>query len=239
MRVRHMLVLAAIAATVLGTVPSSATQHCTTATGSEATPQFVDRTGDALTADTDPALNDQDITDLTKVWFDKSDDGLTTRVNIQTTLLDSKSTNQVFYALWDYEGGNAAQKRRFVSVITGELVPGVYGPLARFGYLDTVATPNAFVSQGVTTGRVVSGRPGFAQIEIPFGAVAADGTVLFPEPPSGAVLENLAVESRLLVGHPGHRHPEITGTGAGGGGLVFVADDVTNATEACVTVTKV
>lgn len=236
MRVRHMLVLAAIAATVLGAVPSSATQHCTTATGSEATPQFVDRTGDALTADTDPALNDQDITDITKVWFDKSDDGLTTRVNVQTTLLDSKSTHQIFYALWDYEGGNAAQKRRFVSIQTGELVPGVYGPIARFGYLDPTL---GFTSQGVTTGRVVSGRPGFAQIDIPFGRTAADGTVLFPDPPSGAPLEALVVESRVLVGHPGHRHPEVTGTGAGGGGVVFIVDDVSNATEACATVTKV
>lgn len=225
MTFRRLIATAALAVAALGSVPSFANEpDCSAAAGSAATPHQVDRTGDALTADTDDALVAQDTTDIRAAWFSVEGDVL--RAHIQTTKLHGTETNQIFYVMWTYKGAEDAKfQRRFVSAQPRPEVPGVYGGAYRYGYLDeTTPGVSTLTNQGYTTGRAKAGTPGEVIIDIPLDKLGNPG--------EGEILENVVAESRLLVGPPGHGQQHVTTTGAAGGGLVSVLDDTGDA-EGC------
>jgi len=220
MRKFGSMICATIAVAAFGFAPARAAVACTF-NGTAESPAVVDQTDDAALGGIDASVTAMDPTDIERMWFQTAPDGaVTTHIsvtNIPTVDSNPASTFKII-------------KTNFVSAQIRPTAPPALGPTFQYGYLDT-STPGvqSLVAQGFTTGSVTPGSPGEIAITVPFNKLG--------DPQAGQDIDGLLVQARVLIGHPGHGHPEIAPNGASGGGVVSTVDDTTNAADACDTLT--
>lgn len=216
---KRLVVLAILAASMLGLVQAHAAGPCSTAGGTSATPHKVDPTNDwngIATGNGSALIPYGDVyregADITSAWI-SSPILIAGKTNypVHVTLQNFAGieTNSPVYVQWTYDSGNpgVSQARRYVSFITNGRGTGTYN----YGYLDKSGAVGTYTSQGTTTGGFTTGP----NAEIVINAPAAK----MGNPPAGATLSAFLAETRTLIG-------------AAGTGILGVADDTTNS-EGC------